>query len=84
MALVEEGDNIVAGLEAVHVLSYGDDGSSTVRTGDDTLLHLEGIRTLGNNEITVLRASSMSVFSVFSFRRVEVGAGLRSERRRGL
>jgi hypothetical protein len=54
MFLVEEGDDLVAGLEAGDLSSGGEDGAGAVGPGDDVGGDGEGVLALGDDEITVL------------------------------
>lgn len=59
VALVEEGDDLVAGLEAGDVLADGEDGTGTVRTGDDAVLGGEGVASDREDQITVVEGSTL-------------------------
>ena len=59
VALVEEGDDLVAGLEAGNVLADGEDGTGTIGAGDDTILGGEGVSADREDEITVVEGSTL-------------------------
>ena len=59
VALVEEGDDLVAGLEAGDVLADGEDGTGTIGAGDDTILGGEGVSADREDEITVVEGSTL-------------------------
>lgn len=59
MALVEEGDDLVAGLEASDVLADSEDGTGTIRTGDDAVLGGEGVASDREDQITVVEGSTL-------------------------
>ena len=55
VALVEQGDDLVAGLETPHMLADGDDLASAVGSRDDAHVEGKGVLALGDDEVTVLR-----------------------------
>jgi hypothetical protein len=56
VALVEDGDNVIAGLEELDVFADGNDCAGTIGAGDDASLEGEGVLALGDDEIAVLDA----------------------------
>ena len=61
VVLVEDGDDLVAGLEALDILADGENGTGAVGAGDDVVDDVKGVQTLGNDKITVLNWN-LSVF----------------------
>jgi hypothetical protein len=59
VALVEEGDDLVAGLEAGDVLADGEDGTGTIGAGDDTIPGGEGVASDREDQITVVEGSTL-------------------------
>jgi hypothetical protein len=55
VSLVEESDDLVAGLEARHILADCQDGAGAVRAGNDVGGSGEGIMAERDDEVTVLR-----------------------------
>jgi hypothetical protein len=61
VALVEKGDDLVAGLEAGDVLADGENGTGTIGAGDDTILGGEGVSAEREDEITVVEGSTLEL-----------------------
>lgn len=59
VALVEESDDLVSGLELVDVGADGFDDTGAVRGGDYTVTLGEGVETLGNDQVTVVEGGAV-------------------------
>lgn len=59
MALVEESDDLVAGLEAGDARADGLDGAGAVGAGDHAGLFGEWVFALGNDEIAVVEGGGV-------------------------
>lgn len=59
VALVEERDNLVAGLEALDVLADGYDGAGAIGAGDNGGRDAEGVLAFGDYEVAVVEGDAL-------------------------
>lgn len=59
VALVEEGDDLVAGLEAGDILADSENGTGAIGAGDNTVLGREGVSSDREDKITVVEGSAL-------------------------
>lgn len=64
MALVEEGDDFIARLEARDVRADGDDGACAVRTRDNGRGEREGVFALWDDEVAVVEGYALDCWCV--------------------
>ena len=54
VVLVEDGNDLVTGLEALDILADGQNGTGAVGARDDIVNDVKGVQALGDDKITVL------------------------------